>query len=126
MSLNIREAIVTAFQFAQALAQRDYALAYTQMTLEYQGNMSLSELQEAFEFIIPHDWGDVGLSGPEDYDDPYEDEMLQDWPDKQPSDIGWIYIALIGEKYPWSEGLYILISHEGPSLKVRDVEFGRP
>jgi hypothetical protein len=115
MSSATHVAIDIALKFALALAKRDYTLT----TQEYQGNVSLSELLRKFENTVPLDWGPIEVHGP-------IGEMLDDWPDKQPYDIGWIYFGLWGEIYPYNEGLYILISEEDSSLKVHDVDIGRP
>ena len=108
-----------ALQFAYALAQRDYLLAYDLTTHDYRQQTSIQQMQHAFEHIIPNDWGPMELIE-------VESETLEDWPAKQPSDVGWVYISLVGDVYPYGEGLFILISWESGKLGVRDVEFGRP
>ena len=119
MNTTVAVAQEIALRFAQDLAQRNYALAYTFTSQEYQQHMSLNAVRETFECIIPEDWGavtSIQVVG----------DVLQDWPDKQPTDIGWVYVSLEGEVYPYSEGLFILIAQEGELLKIRDIEFGRP
>ena|ERR687886_180380 len=118
MRTQTKVAEATALQFARALAQRDYERAYELMTADHQARTSVSEVQAAFESIIPLDWGPIELLA--------GDQVLDEWPDKQPGDVGWVYVGLVGDVYPYSEGLFILISQEGEALKVRDVVFGRP
>ena len=109
----------TALRFTRALAQRDYARAYALTTAEYQARTSVHDLQTAFGRIIPLDWGPIDLQLP-------PDAVLESWPDKQPADVGWVYIGLEGKVYSYGEAVNILIAQDGKTLKVRDVEFGRP
>ena len=102
--------------FAAALAARDYAGAYAMTAREYQGTSSLEELRAAFEAIVPPDWGTVG---PVDVV-----HTMDDWPDKQPLDVRWVYVSIGGDVY--SEAVTVVVTLEDGSPKVRHVEFGRP
>jgi hypothetical protein len=108
-----------ALQFAHLLAQHDYKGAHSLTTQEYQQQVSVAKIQNYFEQIIPADWGPI---------DPIlaVDDTFTDFPDKQDSDIGWVYVSLEGTVYPYSEGLYILVAQENNTFRVRDVVFGRP
>jgi hypothetical protein len=62
------------------------------------------------------EWGDTG---------PIEiGTILDDWPDKQPSDLGWVYVSIGGDVY--SEGLTLVLMSENGNARVREVQFGRP
>lgn len=74
-------------------------------------------MQEIYERVIPEDWGTVDLVA--------LDEVLEDWTDKRTNDIGWIYISLEGQHYPYSEGLFICVSRENSNLIVSGVTYGR-
>jgi hypothetical protein len=50
--------------------------------------------------------------------------VMETWPSKQPSDVGWVYISIGGEVY--SEAVSVIVMLEADTLKVRSVEFGRP
>jgi hypothetical protein len=102
-----------AVQFAHTLAQHDYKGAHSLTTQEYQRQVSVAEIQNHFEQVIPADWGPV---------DPIlaVGDTFTDFPDKQASDIGWVYVSLEGTVYPYSEGLYILMAQENNALRVRD------
>jgi hypothetical protein len=108
-----------AVHFAQTLAQQNFTGARDLTTEEYQQHASVAEIQHHFERIIPADWGPI---------DPIltVGDTFTDFPDKQVSDIGWVYVSLEGTVYPYSEGLYILVARENNTLRVRDVVFGRP
>jgi hypothetical protein len=102
--------------FAQALATRDYDVAYALTSKEYRDSTSLKTLQAAFESIVPVDWKTVG---------PIEvGQTMEDWPGREPSDVGWAYVSVGGDVY--SEALTVVVTLEAGELRVRTVEFGRP
>ena len=105
-------------EFANALTVGDFEVAYALCARAYQARHDVQHLRESFAQIIPDDWGPISVYVLED--------VLTDWPDKQPKDIGWIYASLEGEVYPYSEGLYVLVTQEDDVLRVGDVTFGRP
>jgi hypothetical protein len=51
-------------------------------------------------------------------------EAMTEWPDKQPSDVGWAYAAIAGEGE--SEALTVVVSSEGGRHLIRSIEWGRP
>ena len=103
-------------KFASALASRDYPTAYALTSSDYQHSTTLDEMRAGFEAIVPTDWRTVG---------PIEvGHVMETWPAKKPSDVGWIYISIGGEVY--SEALSVVVMLEADTLKVRTVEFGRP
>ena len=105
-----------ALAFTKALANRDYGAAYALTSTEYRTSTSLEDTQAAFETIVPIDWTHVG---------PVEiGETMEDWPGKQPSDVGWAYMSVGGDEY--SEAIILVVALEGDVLSVRTVEFGRP
>lgn len=102
--------------FAGALAGRDYSTAYAMTSSDYQRSTTLDEMRAAFEAIVPPEWRTVG---------PVEVGLVMEtWPTKQPSDVGWVYISIGGDVY--SEAVTVVVMAEGDTLKVRTVVFGRP
>ena len=102
--------------FASALASRDYPTAYAMTSSDYQRKTTIKEMRAAFEAIVPTDWRTVG---------PVEvGHVMETWPAKQPSDVGWVYINIGGDVY--SEAVTVVVMLEADTLKVRGVEFGRP
>src|SRR4051794_4980011 len=103
-----------ALQFARTLARYDYEQAYALTMHEYQQHVGLAEVRQYFESVIPDDWGPI---------DPIYavGDTFTDFPDRQSSDVGWVYVSLEGTVYPYTEGLYILVAHEDNELKIRDV-----
>ena len=105
-----------ALKFTEALADRDYSGAYMLLSTEYRDSMDPDRLKEEFEIIVPLDWGEIG---------PIEIGTIMDnWPDKQPSDLGWVYVSIGGDVY--SEGLSLVLMSENGNIWVREVQFGRP
>jgi hypothetical protein len=85
---------------------------------EYRKGASESHVKEAFEAIVPPDWGAIG---------PIElGETLSDWqyPPRQSSDLGWAYVSIGGESY--SEAVTVTVTLEDGEARIRTVEFGRP
>ena len=83
---------------------------------DYKKRISLEQMREQLETIIPLDWGPV---------EPIEvGETMNNWHGKESSDLGWIYVSLGGDVY--SEAVTVIITREEGDLKIREVEFGRP
>jgi hypothetical protein len=102
--------------FTKALADRDYATAYSMTSEEFKSQYSLDQLREDFETIVPTDWGTMGPIG--------VGEMMQEWPTKRKSDVAWVYVYIGGDVY--SEAVTVVLSTESGALKIREVEYGRP
>jgi hypothetical protein len=105
-----------ALSFTKALAARNYGAAYALTSKEYRDSTSLETMQAAFEAIVPNDWSPI---------DPVEvGQTMEDWPGRNPSDVGWAYVSVGGDEY--SEAVVVVVTLEGNALRVRTVEFGRP
>ena len=112
-SIDFKE---VALKFTKTLTDRDYSTAYAMTSSEYRNRANLDQMKAEFEAIVPPDWGTMG---------PIEiGETQKDWPDKQPSDLGWVYVSIGGDVY--SEAVTVVITLEKGDPKVREVEFGRP
>lgn len=105
-----------ALRFGQALLNREYARAFAMTSIGYQGRTTLDEMRAAFEAIVPPDWGTGGQVE--------VGQTLDDWPGRQASDAGWVYVSIGGDVY--SEALMVIVALEDGAMKVRDVDFGRP
>ena len=105
-----------ALEFTQSLAARDYQRAYAMTAQEYRRRNSVDQLRAAFEAVVPTDWGAVG---------PIEvGPTMTSWPEKQPSDVGWVYVSIGGSAY--SEAATVIVISENGEPRVREVQFGRP
>ena len=80
-----------ALLFTKDLAARDYDAAYALTSRTYRGSTSVNAMQAAFEGIVPTDWGTV---------DPIEIGLtMEDWPGKESSDVGWVFVSVGGGRY---------------------------
>ena len=105
-----------AVAFTSALAARDYNAAYAMASRSYRDATSVTALQAAFEAVVPIDWNTVG---------PIEiGQTMEDWPGREPSDVGWVYVSVGGDTY--SEAVTVVVTLDDRELKVRTAEFGRP
>ncbi|HEX5138647.1 MAG TPA: hypothetical protein VFY93_16870 [Planctomycetota bacterium] len=105
-----------ALEFAQALAARDYAKAHGKTSEAFRRRMTVDQMRAAFEATVPEDFGPIG---------PVEvGQTLEDWPGKQPGDLGRAYVSIGGETY--SEAVTVVVAMEGGEARIRDAEFGRP
>jgi hypothetical protein len=105
-----------ALDYARSLAARDYPKAYAMMSHGYRQNRTVDQLRIGFEAIVPRNWGPIG---------PIEaGQNMTSWPDKQPSDLGWVYVSIGGKVY--SEAIIVVVTSEHGEAKIREVEFGRP
>ena len=116
MSTPSDDPTAVALAFATALTRRDFDAAYAMTARDYQRRVPVGTMREAFAAIVPAEFGsitsvDAGMT-------------MDSWPDKQPSDVAWVYVSVGGDVF--SEAVIVIVASEDGSLKVRDVEFGRP
>lgn len=115
-TMSLQDAKDTALKFSNLMSSRNYSDAYEMTSKKFKNNFSATELQENFEDMIPSDWGEVS---------PIEvGETMMEWPAKESSDIAWVYVILGGDVY--SEALTLILTSEEDSIKIREIEFGRP
>jgi hypothetical protein len=115
-SISSDEYNTLALEFTRALAMWDYPKAYAMTSKEHQSRITLDEMKRSFEAIISDDWGTIGAIDVQD--------TMTEWPDKRPSDLVWIYVSIGGDGY--SEAVTTLITLEGNTPKIREIEYGRP
>lgn len=99
-----------ALDFANALADRDYVRAYSMLGADTQTQMTVEDLREEFEAMIPLDWGEV---------DPIQLEENPAW------DELFIYVVLGGEVYSEAIMITAFTSEQG-ATKIQAFDFGRP
>ena len=102
-----------AVDFAAALVARDFPRAHGMLSAT--AALSPAQLQRRFDDMV----APIGpLSAPQ------LTTTLDDWPAKQPGDLGWAHVAIPGRT--GSEGVTVVVSDEPAGLRVRSVEWGRP
>ena len=114
--MSLQDAKDIALKFSNLMSTRNYNDAYEMTSKSFKETFSAKEMQSSFEYMIPNDWGEVN---------PIEvGETMTNWPAKEASDIAWVYVILGGGVY--SEALTLIVTSEDNTLKIRDVEYGRP
>jgi hypothetical protein len=99
-----------ALEFARSLSMRSYEKAYGMLSANLQSLMSLNDVREQFESMIPLDWGEV---------DPLELNENPAWDEK------FLYVVLGGDVY--SEAIVInSFITDGTVVKINSFDFGRP
>ena len=103
-----------ALEFVQALVDSDFEKAASFIASDVREKYSVDELRQQYLAMIDY------------WDTPTVDliealESLDDWPNKQSSDLGWIYVSVEGEGF--GEAVSVVITQD---QKIRDIEWGRP
>jgi hypothetical protein len=105
-----------AFKFASLLFNGDFDSAYQMLSKSAQAEWSSATLATTYNEMVEYFQGEV-----------IEVQVittLEDWPDKQPDDIGWAYAAIIGDGD--SEAVTVVACNEDGRDVVRSIEWGRP
>ncbi|HEY6169504.1 MAG TPA: hypothetical protein VI454_15795 [Verrucomicrobiae bacterium] len=107
-----------AVQFGHAIAQGGFRAAHALLTEEARASHSPENLKQAVEKMIALGDGpitDVSLvSGC----------ILDDWPNKQEGDVGYVYVALDGDGF--CEAVTVTLAQEAGNIRIRKLEWGRP
>ena len=107
-----------AEQFGRSIAQGDYAAAHSLLTEGARAVHSQDAIKQAVEEMIAIGDGpitDVAL---------VSECILEDWPDKQESDVGYVYVALTGDGF--CEAVTVTLTREADEIRIRELEWGRP
>ena len=104
-----------ALAFVDALTKRSYAEAYAMTTRSFQEQTTLAALQKSFEACCPLDYGA--------FDIPEILSTMDDWPDKTPSELRWVYVTLGGE---CNEAITVILDREDHTIRISQIEVGRP
>jgi len=107
-----------AEQFGRSIAQGDYAAAHSLLTKGARAAHSPADLRQAAEQMIARGGGpitDVAL---------VSECILEDWSNKQESDVGYVYVALNGDGF--CEAVTVTLTREADEIRIRQLEWGRP
>jgi hypothetical protein len=105
-------------QFGRAIAKGDFAAAHALLTERAQESHPPEVLKQAVEEMIA-----IG-DGPIEEVDLVEECILEDWPDKQEGDVGYVYVALTGDGF--CEAVTVILTTEAGKVRIRELEWGRP
>ena len=105
-----------AIEFANALAAKRYDHAHGMLSTSLAARLPLATLKSTYERMV--DYGDGAVK------DVRVIIVMDYWPDKQPGDIGWAYVAMSGANF--SEAVTVVVAQENGKSVIRQIEWGRP
>jgi len=113
-----QECITVAQKFGDFIAREDYQSAHGLLTAEAQADYSAESFEKSVARMTSYAPGPIR-------DVTVMDELiLDDWPDKEASDVCSIYVALTGDGF--NEAAYLTLAREGVDYRIREIEWGRP
>jgi len=116
MSIMETEYVDVARRFADALMEGKFDKAHSLLSAECQTKYSIDALR--------HHYNEMSGYTDEPITEIEVIDTLDAWPAKQPGDIGWAYVSLIGNGF--AEAVAVVVQSENSVLKVRSIEWGRP
>jgi hypothetical protein len=113
------EVTQVAVGFAQALVDGDHELANSFLAPEIRSIMTPEQLQSEYEGMTSY------TSNPESAHVVFDPQFtMTSWPDKRPSDVGWVYVSIAGDDF--LEAVTVIITEVDGELLIREIEWGRP
>lgn len=109
----------TAVAFSSALSSGDWERAHAFLVPALQARLSPAALR--LEYLRLFQDSPEGSPVTVQFDDQF---AMDDWPDKQPGDVGWAYVSLCGEHV--IEAVTVIVADVDGALRIRSVEWGRP
>jgi hypothetical protein len=113
----VQECITVAQKFGDFIARDDYQAAHGLLTTEARADYSAESFRKAVARMTSYAPGPI-------QEVTVMDEILEDWPAKQASDVASIYVALTGDGF--NEAAYLTLAREGVDYRIREIEWGRP
>lgn len=108
--------IETATEFAKCLTSGRFANAQEFLSKDVKGIYTPEALSSVYTDMISYGDGPAEVNG--------HFEFMSDWPARQPSDIGWAYISIVGDGFV--EAVTVVVTEENGIPKIREIEWGRP
>jgi uncharacterized protein YfaS (alpha-2-macroglobulin family) len=105
-----------AVEFATLLGDREFQRAHGLLAPALRARTSAADLERSFTEMTSYGEGPPTMLAAV--------TTLQDWPDKQPGDLEWVYVAVANDTY--SEAITVVVAAEGPGRVIRSIEWGRP
>ena len=102
--------------FAQALVAGDFKGAHRLLEPGLGTQFTPAKLETTYRDMISYGGGparEVRVMAVLDY-----------WPARQPSDVGWVYVAISGDSF--SEAVTVTVTEVGGLKLIREIEWGRP
>ena len=105
-----------ALKFATALVAGDFAKAHAMLTPALTATLSPDALESQYREMVSY-----FSEAPSTVQ---VVNTLEEWPDKQPGDLGWAYAAIWGDE--GSEAVTVVVTGQGGRPAIRSIEWGRP
>jgi hypothetical protein len=107
-------------QFAVALINEDFRKAYSLLSQSQKAQLSPDKLKELYENMIQYFGGAAQKIEVV--------EILEEWPQKEKNDTGWVYIGVSATIYDrsFSEGISVIVAEENSHQVIRAIQWGRP
>jgi hypothetical protein len=107
-----------AVDFATALVAGQFARASEMLTPALRREMTPHMLQEALNGMCAYSPGKPKRI----HFDPQH--SMENWPDKQPDDVGLTYVSISGDDF--NEAVTVIVANVGGRHLIREIEWGRP
>jgi len=108
-----------AVDFASAMVHGEFTEAHRLLAPKLREELSPARLQDEYYGMF------CGYTDGEPYEVGYRAQSFVDeWPAKEPGDVGWAYISVLGEDFV--EAVTVVVADVDGMLLIRDIEWGRP
>jgi hypothetical protein len=107
-------------QFAVALVNEDFVQAYSLLSQSEQAQLSPIKLKELYANMTQYFGGNA--------QNIEVVEILEEWPQKEKNDIGWVYISISSTicDRSFSEAIAVIVAEEDNHQVIRSIQWGRP
>ncbi len=110
---------LVAVEFANSLVAGEFERAHELLVPTLREELSpaalRAELYGMFEGYAAGPPTDIGF---------LDEVSFEDWPDKRPGDVGWIYVSIMGPDFV--EAVTVIVASVEDRLAIRSIEWGRP
>ena len=105
-----------AVEFATAMAAGEEARAHALLSSTLRSTRTPEKLEAQYNEMVAYGSGAPTTIAVM--------TTLDTWPDKQPADTQWVYVAMANDTY--SEAVTVVVAEEQSRLVIRSIEWGRP
>jgi len=116
--MDIKTIEKLAYEFAMNLVQSEFDKAHSQFTSANQLIWPVSSLKKEYDEMI--EYGE----GVPQYIEVMQTDPMNGWASYRDGDIGWSYVAIVGDGY--SEAVALIYCNENGLPRIRSIEWGRP
>ena len=118
------EAIAVGLAFARALVEGRFHDAHDMLAPSLRDDFQSRDLEDHYRQMTEY-W-----DAPADpVDDADATPGASEWPDKEPNDLGWVYVS-IGSKTPQGgvnlEAVFVRVANVSERHLITQIEWGRP